>query len=92
MIACPCINCRNIDRHSGSVEVDHLVTRGMKEAYKMRHDCYLHGELNSGVAGESRGSHWNEEIFGLYRAAECFDEALVGTGNFSKMAEGEDKK
>ena len=68
MIVCPCIDFCNIDRHSGSVEADHLVTRRMNEAYKMRHDCYLHGELNSGVTGESRGSQWNEEIFGLYRA------------------------
>ena len=29
MIVCPCIDCRNIDRHSGAVVVDHLVTRGM---------------------------------------------------------------
>lgn len=36
MIVCPCIDCRNIDRHSGDVVVDHLVTRGMDVAYKNR--------------------------------------------------------
>lgn len=29
MIVCPCIDCRNIDRHCESVVVAHLVTRGM---------------------------------------------------------------
>ena len=66
MIVCPCIDCRNIDRHSGSVVVDHLVTRGMEEAYKMRSDWYLHGELDSRVESESSTSQWNDEIFGLY--------------------------
>ncbi|XP_013694784.2 uncharacterized protein LOC106398827 [Brassica napus] len=92
MIVCPCIDCRNIDRHSGSVVLDHLVTRGMEEGYKMRADWYLHGELNSGVAGESRASEWNDEIFGLYRVAECFDEELADTGDLSEKAEGDDKK
>ncbi|XP_013607989.1 PREDICTED: uncharacterized protein LOC106314704 [Brassica oleracea var. oleracea] len=92
MIVCPCIDCRNIDRHSGSVVVDHLVTRGMEESYKMRSDWYLHGDFNSGVADEGRVHQWNDEIFGLYRAAECFDAVLAGTGDFSEMAEGEDKK
>ena len=91
MIACR-VFCRNIDRHSGSVVLDHLVTRGMEEGYKMRHDWYLHGELNSGVAGESRYSEWNDEIFGLYRAPECFDEELAATGDLSEMAKGDDKK
>lgn len=36
MIVRPCIDCRNIDRHSGDVVVDHLVTRGMDVAYKNR--------------------------------------------------------
>ncbi|XP_013624019.1 PREDICTED: uncharacterized protein LOC106329988 [Brassica oleracea var. oleracea] len=92
MIVCPCIDCRNIDCHCGSVVVDHLVTRGMDETYEKRSDWYLHGELSSGVADESRESQWNDEIIGLYRADECFDEALVGTVDFSEMAEGEDKK
>ncbi|XP_048596310.1 uncharacterized protein LOC125578066 [Brassica napus] len=92
MIVCPCIDCRNIDRHSGSVVVDHLVTRGMEEGYKMRADWYLHGELNSDIEGASRASEWNDEIFGLYRAAECFDEELANTGDLSDKAEGDDKK
>ncbi|XP_048596428.1 uncharacterized protein LOC106359135 [Brassica napus] len=92
MIVCPCIDCRNIDRHSGSVVVDHLVTRGMEEGYKMRADWYLHGELNSDIEGASRASEWNDEIFGLYRAAECFDEELADTGDLSDKAEGDDKK
>lgn len=58
----------------------------------MRSDWYLHGELSSGVADDSRGSHWNDEIYGLQRAAKCFDEALAGAGDFSEMAEGDDKK
>ena len=58
----------------------------------MRADCYLHGDLNSGVAAESRVTDWNDEIFGLYIATECFDEELAGTGDLSEMAEGDDKK
>ncbi|RID45690.1 hypothetical protein BRARA_I02395 [Brassica rapa] len=92
MIVCPCIDCRNIDLHSGDVVVDHLVTRRMEEAYKNRSDWYLHGELNSGVDCESSTSQWNDEIFGLYRAYECLDEELAGTGELSEMAEGDDKK
>ena len=92
MIVCPCIDCRNIDRHSGSVVLDHLVTRGMEEGYKMWSDWYLHGELNSEVEGESRVSDWKDEIFGLYRAAECFDEELADTGDISNTAEGDDKR
>ena len=92
VIVCPCINCRNIVRHSASVVLDHLVTRGMEEGYKMRADWYLHGELNAEVADESKGSEWNDEIYGLFRATECFDEELAGMGNLSDMAEGEDKK
>ncbi|XP_056848905.1 uncharacterized protein LOC108829822 [Raphanus sativus] len=92
MIICPCIDCRNIDRHSASVVVHHLVTRGMEEGYKMRSDWYLHGEVNSEVAGESRATEWNDEIFGLYRAAELFDEELAETGDLSEAAEGDDKK
>lgn len=53
MIVCPCIDCRNIDCHSGSVVVNNLVTSGMKEAYKMRSDWYLHGQLRSRVADEA---------------------------------------
>ena len=92
MIVCPCIDCRNIDLHSGDVVVDHLVTRRMEEAYKNRSDWYLHGELNSGVDCESSTSQWNDEIFGLYRGYECLDEELAGTRELSEMAEGDDKK
>lgn len=72
--------------------VDHLVTGGMEESYKKRPDWYLHGELDSRVESESNTSQWNDDIFGLYRAAECFDEDLAGTGELSEMAEGDDKK
>ena len=80
MIVCPCIDCRNIYRHCESVVVAHLVTRGMEEAYKKHTDWYLYGELSSVVADERRANQWNDEIIGLYRAAECSDEALAGTG------------
>ena len=53
MIVCPCIDCCNIDRHCRSMVVDHLVTRGMEEAYKKRSDWYLHGELSSGLQMEA---------------------------------------
>ncbi|XP_020888454.1 uncharacterized protein LOC110230294 [Arabidopsis lyrata subsp. lyrata] len=66
MIVCPCIDCRNIDRHIGSVVVDHLVRRGMDEDYKRRSDWYHHGELNSGVEGDSKFSQM-DEIYGLYQ-------------------------
>ena len=92
VIVCPCINCRNIVRHSASVVLDHLVTRGMEEGYKMRADWYLHGELNAEVADESKGSEWNDEIYGLFRAAECFDEELADTRDISDTAEGDDKR
>ena len=65
VIVCPCIDCRNIVRHSASVVLDHLVTRGMEEGYKMRADWYLHGDFNSGVADEGRVHRWNDAIFGL---------------------------
>ncbi|CAA7044906.1 unnamed protein product [Microthlaspi erraticum] len=39
MIVCPCIDCRNIDRHASNVVVDHLVTRGTDEAYKSIEIC-----------------------------------------------------
>ncbi|XP_048615829.1 uncharacterized protein LOC125588500 [Brassica napus] len=64
----------------------------MIEAYKKRTDWYLHGELSSVLADERRASQWNDEIIGLYRAAECSDEALAGTGDVFEIAEGEDKK
>lgn len=45
LIICPCKECRNVDRHSGSDVVDHLVRWGMDEDYKRRKDWYHHGEL-----------------------------------------------
>ncbi|XP_010495350.1 PREDICTED: uncharacterized protein LOC104772433 [Camelina sativa] len=92
LIVCPCIDCRNIDRHAGSIVVDHLVTRGMDEAYKMQSDWYHHGELNPVVDGESNQSQWNDEIFGLYQAAEYLDEEFANTDELSQIAEGEDLK
>ncbi|XP_056842958.1 uncharacterized protein LOC108829523 [Raphanus sativus] len=92
MIICMCIDCCNIDRHAASVVLDHLVTRGMEEGYKMRADWYLHGELNAEVADENKVSEWNDEIFGLFRAAQCFDEDLDDIGGLTEMAEGDDKK
>ncbi|KAG7572280.1 Transposase Tnp1/En/Spm-like [Arabidopsis suecica] len=89
MIVCPCIDYRNIDRHSASVVVDHLVTRGMDEAYKMRSDWYHHGELNPVVGGEINQSQWNDEIVGLYQAAEYLDEEFASK---VEIAEGLDKE
>ncbi|CAE6069698.1 unnamed protein product [Arabidopsis arenosa] len=77
MIVCPCIDCRNIDRHSGSVVVAHLVTRGMDDAYKRRSDWYHHGELIPMAESESNQSQWNDEIVGLYQAAEFLDEEFA---------------
>ncbi|XP_020873405.1 uncharacterized protein LOC110226357 [Arabidopsis lyrata subsp. lyrata] len=92
MIICPCIDCRNIDRHLGSVVVDHLVTRGMDEAYKMRCDWYHHGELNAVAESESKLSHWNDEVFELYQAAEYLDEEFAEKLDLAEIAEGDDKK
>ncbi|CAA7048867.1 unnamed protein product [Microthlaspi erraticum] len=92
MIICPCIDCRNIDRHLGSVIVDHLVTRGMDEAYKMRSNWYLHGELKSGVQDERNPSQWNDEIFGLFQAAEFTDEEFATKSDLCEIAEGEDRE
>ncbi|XP_010513512.1 PREDICTED: uncharacterized protein LOC104789527 [Camelina sativa] len=92
LIVCPCIDCRNIDRHAGSIVVDHLVTRGMDESYKMQSDWYHHGELNPVVDGESNQSQWSDEIFGLYQAAEYLDEEFANTDELSQIAEGENLK
>ncbi|KAG7529490.1 Transposase-associated domain [Arabidopsis suecica] len=89
MIVCPCIDCRNIDHHSASVVVDHLVRRGMDEAYKMRSDWYHHGEWNPVVGGESNQNQWNDEIVGLYQAAEYLDEEFASK---VEIAEGLDKE
>ncbi|XP_020865779.1 uncharacterized protein LOC110224236 [Arabidopsis lyrata subsp. lyrata] len=88
-LVCPCIDCRNIDRHSGSDVVDHLVTRGMDEAYKRRSDWYHHGEVSSGAEVESKVNHWNEEIFDLYKAAEYLDEELASKGDLGEIVEGD---
>jgi len=47
MIICPCIDCRNVDRHSAADVGDHLVTRGMDWSYKLGEDWYHHGEVKS---------------------------------------------
>jgi len=92
MIVCPCIDCRNIDRHSGCVVVDHLVTRGMDEAYKRRCDWYHHGELVSGGESESKVSQWNDEVVELYQAAEYLDEEFDAMVQLGEIAERDDKK
>ena len=76
MIICPCIDCRCLDRHSASV-VDHLVTRGMDESYKKRCDWYHHGESNSRAENDTKVSQWNDEVLGLYQAAEFMDEEFA---------------
>lgn len=72
-IICPCIDYRNVARHSASVIVDHLVTRGMDLSYKMREDWYHHGDVISGSYSRNNASE-KEEIFGLYQAAAFDDE------------------
>ncbi|XP_020885333.1 uncharacterized protein LOC110229449 [Arabidopsis lyrata subsp. lyrata] len=91
MIICPCIDCRNVDRHSAGIVVDHLVTRGMDLSYKMREDWYHHGEVQSGTESRSNASQWNQEILGLYQAAEFRDEELVRQADLCEGAEAEDK-
>ncbi|XP_048604933.1 uncharacterized protein LOC106422183 [Brassica napus] len=91
LIICPCIDCRNVARHSASVIVDHLVTRGMDLSYKMREDWYHHGEVMSGTDSRSNGSEKRNEILGLYQAAAFVDEEFLRHGDLSEVAEGEDK-
>lgn len=88
MVICPCSDCRNVDRHLGSVVVDHLVRKGMDEAYKKRMDWYHHGEIISGDAEDNTVNECNEEILELYRAAECLDDELAD----DVEGEAEDKK
>lgn len=63
MIIFPCIDCRNIDRHSAGVVVDHLVTRRMDLSYEMREDWYHHGEVMSGNDCRSNASEMNKKDF-----------------------------
>nr|AAC97237.1 putative TNP2-like transposon protein [Arabidopsis thaliana] len=84
MIVCPCKDCRNVERKSGSDVVDHLVRRGMDEAYKLRADWYHHGDVDSVADCESNFSRWNAEILELYQAAQGFDADL------GEIAEDED--
>jgi len=84
MIVCPCKDCRNVERQSGSDVVDHLVRWGMDEAYKLRVDWYHHGDVDSVADCESNFSRWNAEILELYQAAQDFDADL------GEIAEGED--
>ncbi|CAA7043012.1 unnamed protein product [Microthlaspi erraticum] len=92
MIVCPCTDCRSVDRHLGSEVVDHLVRRGMNEAYKCLSEWYHHGEGISLSAGERSFSEWNEEIVGLYRAASYSDDELAAQGDVGEIAEGLDTK
>lgn len=92
MIVYLCIDCRNIDRHLGCVVVDHLVRRGMDEAYKMRCDWYHHGELVSGGESESKFSQLNDEVVELYQAAEYLDEEFAGMVHLGEIVERDDKK
>ncbi|XP_024013410.1 uncharacterized protein LOC112087766 [Eutrema salsugineum] len=87
-LVCPCKDCRNVASHIPSDVVDHLVTRGMDEAYKLRADWYHHGEVNLVAEGGSNLSKWNDEIVGLFQAAEYLDDELARKG---EEAEGEDR-
>ncbi|CAA7037510.1 unnamed protein product [Microthlaspi erraticum] len=88
VIVCPCVDCLNVDRHSSSDVVAHLVTRVMDEAYKHCREWYHHGEVNSNSTSGRATQHWNDETVGLYRATEEFDDEHVS----SDIAEGEDIK
>ena len=79
LIICPCTDCRNVDRHSASDIVDHLVRRGMDEVYKRRKDWFHHEEVDSVAEGGMKVNQWNEEIVGLFRAAGNLDEELATT-------------
>ncbi|CAE6176640.1 unnamed protein product [Arabidopsis arenosa] len=90
MIICPCKDCRNVERQSGSDVVVHLVTKGMDEAYKMQGDWYHHGDVNSVAEGDSSNvNDWNEEILELYKAAEFFDEELASKARLGDIPEAE---
>lgn len=57
----------------------------------MRVDWYHHGDLVPEV--ERNGNQWNEEIMGLYKAAEYLDEDMATKCIDSvEIAEGEDEK
>jgi len=100
MIICPCKDCRNVVRQSDCVVVDHLVRRGMDEAYKLHSDWYHHGDEKSVDKVQSKLNQWNEEVFELYKAAEFFDEELACrgdlgenlVGDLSEIAECEDQR
>ncbi|XP_010480840.1 PREDICTED: uncharacterized protein LOC104759628 [Camelina sativa] len=91
IIICPCIDCRNVYRHSATDVVDHLVTRGMDWSYKSRDDWFHHGEVKSRTECRKNTSQWNEEILGLFKAAEFMDEELVSHGDLIDVDEGDDK-
>ncbi|XP_010424574.1 PREDICTED: uncharacterized protein LOC104709702 [Camelina sativa] len=92
IIVCPCIDCRNVDRHEISEVVGHLVTRGIDEIYKLQTDWYYHGEVTSGNLGEEKKHHWSDEINDLYRAAENIDSDMVSKDDLGEIADVEDKK
>ena len=90
MIICPCIDCRNVDRHLAADVVDHLVTRGMDWSYKLGDDWYHHGEVKSVSDYRKNASQWNQEIFGLFKAAEFIDEELVSQGDVDEAGDKEE--
>ncbi|XP_010490106.1 PREDICTED: uncharacterized protein LOC104767831 [Camelina sativa] len=58
----------------------------MDEAYKIQREWYHHGEV---VSVDSNVSQWNEEVLGLYRAAEYLDEELAAQGDEELAAQGQ---
>lgn len=92
LIICPCVDCRNLARHLGSTVVDHLVMKGMDEAYKIRTDWFYHEVINSAAEDERKEKQWNDEVFELYEAAACFDQDFVSKGDCDEIDEDDDGK
>ncbi|XP_010418679.1 PREDICTED: uncharacterized protein LOC104704260 [Camelina sativa] len=63
----------------------------MDWSYKSREDWFHHGEVKSGTECRKYTSQWNEEILGLFKAAEFMDEELVSQGDLIDAADGDDK-
>ncbi|XP_024013230.1 uncharacterized protein LOC112087553 [Eutrema salsugineum] len=65
----------------------------MEEAYKRRSDWYHHGEGTANSEDDTiKGREWNEEILGLFQAAEYLDEELAKRSELVDVAEGLDNK
>lgn len=92
LIICPCVDCRNLARHLGSTIVDHLVMKGMDEAYKIRTDWFYHEVINSAAEDERKEKQWNDEVFELYEAAACLDQDFVSKGDWDEIDEDDDGK